>query len=162
MSSIKVGDRVEGIQSGVRGVVTEIREREAMVLIDGLNEVQPRFLSVLRVIAPAPTGTAPVDRVVAGPITLPPLHARMPAYRDAACEAAVAEWQEAIAPPPIHARMPACRDAAKINEQAKALDTVRKFLGSHSLAATSLQCQREAREVMGVVMRALDKGRAER
>lgn len=129
MSDIKVGDRVEGIHSGVRGVVTEIWERKAMVLIDGLNEVQPRFLSVLRVIAPAPTGTAPVDRVVAVPITLPPLHARMPAYPDAPCEAT------------------------------EALDTVRKFLGSHSLAATSLQCQREAREVMGVVMRALDKSR---
>lgn len=56
-----------------------------------------------------------------------------------------AEWSEAI---------------AKINAQAKALDTVRKFLASHSLESTTRRCQQEAREVMAVVLRSLDSDKA--
>lgn len=49
---------------------------------------------------------------------------------------------------------------AQINDQAKALDTVRKFLGEASFASCSLADQRRAREVMGVVLAAIDKARA--
>lgn len=56
-----------------------------------------------------------------------------------------AEWSEAI---------------ARINAQHKALDTVRRFLGSHSFAACSLACNREMREVKAVVLKALDAERA--
>lgn len=41
-----------------------------------------------------------------------------------------------------------------------ALDTVRKFLGAHSFASCSLACNRELREVMAVVLEALDAGKA--
>ncbi len=41
-----------------------------------------------------------------------------------------------------------------------ALDTVRKFLGEASFASCSLADQRRAREVMGVVLRAIDAGKA--
>lgn len=41
-----------------------------------------------------------------------------------------------------------------------ALDTVRRFLGSHSFASCSLACNRELREVMAVVLAALDAERA--
>lgn len=53
-----------------------------------------------------------------------------------------AEWSEAI------------------NAQHKALDTVRRFLGSHSFASCSLACNRELREVMAVVLKALEPERA--
>ena len=41
-----------------------------------------------------------------------------------------------------------------------ALDTVRRFLGSHSFASCSLACNRELREVMAVVLAALDADKA--
>lgn len=56
-----------------------------------------------------------------------------------------AEWSEAI---------------ARINAQHRALDTVRVWLSSHSLESTTRQCQKEAREVMAVVLAALDAERA--
>lgn len=56
-----------------------------------------------------------------------------------------AEWSEAI---------------AKINAQAKALDTVRRFLGGHSFASCSLAANRELREVMAQVLSALDSDKA--
>lgn len=55
------------------------------------------------------------------------------------------EWSEAI---------------AKINAQHKALDTVRRFLAGHSFASCSLACNRELREVMAVVLAALDADKA--
>lgn len=56
-----------------------------------------------------------------------------------------AEWSDAI---------------AKTNAQAKALDTVRRFLAGHSFAACSLACNRELREVMAQVLAALDADKA--
>lgn len=189
MSDIKVGDRVELRDAYLDvtyyvGVVTRLDGVVVDIAIDGGGKMT-WAKACARVIAPTPTletaTGSDLDRVArdmlrlyrvpgttderfrADLLKMAPRHATVAASsvgdligRDGM---RVRADKEAPASDPGVTQAEWSAAIAQINEQAKALDAVRKFLGSHSLAATSLQCQREAREVMGVVMRALDAAR---
>jgi hypothetical protein len=143
MSKFKVGDRVKctcggGADCTVQGRVVGIDDDgSARVLCDNGEEVTWQTKHLALIAAATPVAVAPtleLWRVVPGPDG-----------KYATPGVTQAEWSEAI---------------ARINAQHKALDTVRRFLGSHSFASCSLACNRELREVMAVVLATLDSDKA--
>lgn len=152
MSKFKVGDRVkctcgDADACTVQGRVVGIEDNgEARVACDNGEEVTWRT-KYLALVAPAPpvavAPTAIGDLVYpSGAKVGPP--PEFPELSDMCC-VTNAEWSDAI---------------ARINAQHKALDTVRRFLAGHSFASCSLACNRELREVMAVVLAALDADKA--
>lgn len=172
MSTLKVGDRVKCTCGGtddctVQGRVVGIEDNgEARVACDNGEEVTWRT-KYLALVAPAPpVAVAPMAvgdlvypsgaKVEAGPAFRVTYSA--PVWgdsRDIIDQLTAAEVNELLK---ARADLLAARDEHRAMRAA--LDTVRRFLGSHSFASCSLAAQRELREVMARVLKALDADKA--
>jgi len=162
MSTFKVGDRVKctcggGADCTVQGRVVGIDDDgSARVLCDNGEEVTWPTKHLALIAAATP--------VAAAPMAIGEVLGVTGGYKP--------QWQFTVGPefkrlqdamarvfapaPPV----PPLEMAAENMAMRAALDTVRRFLGSHSFASCSLACNRELREVMAVVLAALDAERA--
>lgn len=161
MSKFKVGDRV--IWQGWHGTVTGASGTHTKVDYDN-GALGSHVAGSLRLAPPVAVAPMAVGDLVH------PSGAKMeagPAFRvtysapvwgdsrDIIDQLTAAEVNELLK---ARADLLAARDEHRAMRAA--LDTVRRFLGSHSFASCSLACNRELREVMAVVLAALDAERA--
>lgn len=175
MTAFKVGDRV--FRGDMTGTVEGFRGPTGWLLVawDGgkiRGNYAPDELAIATPVAVAPmleTATGDdLDRIAADVGAGPRLHGESDAsFRLSAIQ--YAAWKQSESGDvvrPVQAADPGVTQAewseaiARINAQHKALDTVRRFLGSHSFASCSLACNRELREVMAVVLATLDSDKA--
>lgn len=182
MSKFKAGDRVKctcggGADCTVQGRVVGIDDDgSARVLCDNGEDVTWQTKHLALIAAATPVAVAPtletatgaeLDRIAADIGAGPRLHCesdasfRLSTVQYAAWKQRTADVVRALQPPdPCVTQAEWSAAIARINAQHKALDTVRRFLAGHSFASCSLACNRELREVMAVVLAALDAERA--